>query len=66
MLNSNKPIVVPGVFDAIGAKIAQKVGFPAMFQTGYGTSATLFGMPDLGYRAGMALKDMKLYKLHIL
>ena len=49
MLNSNKPIVVPGVFDAIGAKIAQKVGFPAMFQTGYGTSATLFGMPDYGF-----------------
>lgn len=49
MLSSNKPIVVPGVFDAIGAKIAQKVGFPAMFQTGYGTSATLFGMPDYGF-----------------
>jgi len=49
MLSSSKPIVVPGVFDAIGAKIAQKVGFPAMFQTGYGTSATLFGMPDYGF-----------------
>ncbi len=49
MLSSNKPIVVPGVFDAIGAKIAQKVGFPAMFQTGYGTSATFFGMPDYGF-----------------
>ncbi|MFB5615772.1 MAG: oxaloacetate decarboxylase, partial [Nitrosopumilus sp.] len=32
-----------------GAKIAQKVGFDAMFQTGYGTSATLFGMPDYGF-----------------
>jgi len=25
------------------------VGFEAMFQTGYGTSATLFGMPDYGF-----------------
>ena len=46
MLKSKKPLVIPGVYDALGAKIAQKVGFDAMFQTGYGTSATLFGMPD--------------------
>ncbi len=49
MLKSSKPLVIPGVFDAIGAKIAQKAGFDAMFQTGYGTSATLFGMPDFGF-----------------
>lgn len=45
----SKPLVVPGVYDAIGARIAQKVGFKAMFQTGYGTSATLLGMPDYGF-----------------
>lgn len=49
MLKSKKPLVIPGVYDALGAKIAQKVGFNAMFQTGYGTSATLFGMPDYGF-----------------
>ena len=48
-LKSKKPLVIPGVYDALGAKIAQKVGFEAMFQTGYGTSATLFGMPDYGF-----------------
>ncbi len=47
--DKSKPLVVPGVYDAIGAKIAQKVGFEAMFQTGYGTSATLLGMPDYGF-----------------
>ena len=42
LINSKtKPLVIPGVYDAIGAKIAEKVGFDAMFQTGYGTSATL-------------------------
>lgn len=49
LLGRPKPLVIPGVYDAIGAKIAQKVGFEAMFQTGYGTSATLFGMPDYGF-----------------
>jgi 2,3-dimethylmalate lyase len=49
MLKANSPLVIPGVYDAIGAKIAEKVGFQAMFQTGFGTSATLFGMPDYGF-----------------
>lgn len=48
-LKVNKPLIIPGVYDAIGAKIAEKVGFEAMFQTGYGTSATLLGMPDYGF-----------------
>ena len=47
--DKSKPLVVPGVYDAIGARIAQKVGFEVMFQTGYGTSATLLGMPDYGF-----------------
>ncbi len=47
--NKSKPLVIPGVYDAIGAKIVEKIGFEAMFQTGYGTSATLLGMPDYGF-----------------
>lgn len=47
--DKSKPLVFPGVYDAITARIAQKVGFAAMFQTGYGTSATLLGMPDYGF-----------------
>jgi len=47
--DKSKSLVIPGVYDAIGAKIVEKVGFEAMFQTGYGTSATLFGMPDYGF-----------------
>jgi carboxyvinyl-carboxyphosphonate phosphorylmutase len=44
----NKIIVLPGVFDALSAKIAERVGFDAIFQTGYGSSAALLGMPDYG------------------
>jgi carboxyvinyl-carboxyphosphonate phosphorylmutase len=49
MYEKSKPLVFPGVYDAITARIAQKAGFEAMFQTGYGTSATLLGMPDYGF-----------------
>ena len=47
--DKSKPLVFPGVYDAITARIAQKAGFEAMFQTGYGTSAPLLGMPDYGF-----------------
>jgi carboxyvinyl-carboxyphosphonate phosphorylmutase len=46
--DSNKIVVLPGVFDALSAKIAEHVGFEAMFQTGYGSAAALLGMPDFG------------------
>jgi len=49
LLKKKGPLVIPGVYDAIGAKITERVGFSAMFQTGYGTSASLFGMPDYGF-----------------
>jgi 2,3-dimethylmalate lyase len=42
-------IVLPGVFDALSAKIVQHVGFEAMFQTGYGSAASLLGLPDFGF-----------------
>ena len=41
-------VVLPGVFDALSARIAEQVGFDAVFQTGYGSSAALLGMPDFG------------------
>jgi methylisocitrate lyase len=49
LLQRKDMLVIPGVYDAIGAKIAQKVGFETIFQTGYGTAATLLGMPDYGF-----------------
>jgi methylisocitrate lyase len=53
-------IVLPGVFDALSARIAQQVGFSAMFQTGYGSAAALLGMPDFGLlNAGETLDNAK-------
>lgn len=42
-------IVMPGVYDALGARLASEAGFAAIFQTGYGTSASMLGMPDYGF-----------------
>ena len=47
--DKTKIIILPGVFDALSARIAEQVGFDAMFQTGYGSSAALLGMPDFGF-----------------
>lgn len=44
-----EPAVIPGVYDAIGARIAERTGFKMIFQTGYGTSASMLGMPDYGF-----------------
>lgn len=40
--------VVPGIFDMISAKLADRAGFPALYMTGYGTVASLLGLPDAG------------------
>jgi 2,3-dimethylmalate lyase len=47
--DKKKIMVLPGVFDALSARIAEKVGFDAIFQTGYGSAAALLGMPDYGF-----------------
>jgi len=41
-------ILVPGVYDALSAKIAERVGFEVIFHTGYGTAASLLAQPDVG------------------
>ena len=49
LANDDDILILPGVYDALTAKIAEDVGFEAAFQTGYGTSASLLGMPDFGF-----------------
>lgn len=41
-------ILVPGVYDALSAKIAEQIGFGVIFHTGYGTAASLLAQPDVG------------------
>ncbi len=39
---------IPGVHDPLCARIAQQVGFKAVFLSGYASSAALLGAPDVG------------------
>ncbi|HUF42345.1 MAG TPA: isocitrate lyase/PEP mutase family protein, partial [Verrucomicrobiae bacterium] len=47
-LNSRGQLIMPGVYDALSAKIAARAGFDVIFITGYSLSATLLGEPDFG------------------
>ncbi len=42
-------LVAPGVFDMISARIADSMGFDALYMTGYGVSASYLGLPDAGF-----------------
>jgi 2-methylisocitrate lyase-like PEP mutase family enzyme len=41
-------ISAPGVFDMISARIADGMGFDALYMTGYGVVASYLGLPDAG------------------
>jgi 2-methylisocitrate lyase-like PEP mutase family enzyme len=47
LLNSKKMIVAPGAIDCITGRLIDQAGFPAVYMTGAGTSATM-GYPDYG------------------
>lgn len=42
-------LVLPGVYDALTAKIAAEVGFEALVMGGYSIAASRLGQPDVGY-----------------
>lgn len=41
-------ILAPGIFDLISALVADRIGFKALYVTGYGTVASYLGLPDAG------------------
>jgi 2-methylisocitrate lyase-like PEP mutase family enzyme len=41
-------VLAPGIYDMISALIADRMGFKALYVTGYGTVASYLGLPDAG------------------
>ena len=41
-------ILAPGVYDMISARIADRMGFNALYMTGYGVTFSYLGLPDAG------------------
>src|SRR6201996_3672319 len=48
LLDSGQTIVAPGAFDPLAARLVEEAGFPAVYMTGFRTSAALLGRPDVG------------------
>jgi len=48
LLSGTGPLVIPGVYDALSAKLAAEAGFGAVLVSGYCLSATRLGEPDVG------------------
>lgn len=48
LMKEKKALLLPGVYDALSAKLAVQAGFEVIFITGYSVSATLLGEPDFG------------------
>jgi 2,3-dimethylmalate lyase len=48
LLAQGDTIIAPGAYDALTARIIEQAGFPAIYMTGFGTSASLLGRPDVG------------------
>ncbi len=42
-------MVVPGAYDGVSARLVERAGFPVVYMTGYGVSASRLGLPDLGF-----------------
>src|SRR5574341_500334 len=49
ILQEGGALAFPGVYDALGAKLAEQAGFPLTFISGYSVAAPQLGLPDFGY-----------------
>lgn len=47
-LKAARPLVAPGVYDALSASIATEAGFSALYVSGAGVAYTRLGRPDIG------------------
>jgi methylisocitrate lyase len=57
ILDQAGSLAFAGVFDTLSAKLAQQVGFPMAFISGYSVAATAIGEPDLGLLTQTEITD---------
>jgi len=55
LLTQPGPLLVPGAYDALSARLVEHAGFDAVYMSGFGATASLLGMPDVGL---LSLPDM--------
>jgi 2,3-dimethylmalate lyase len=52
---------MPGVYDALSARLATRAGFEVLFVSGYSVSAAKLGTPDYGYLTQTEIADSARY-----
>ncbi|MEM0906323.1 MAG: isocitrate lyase/PEP mutase family protein [Pseudomonadota bacterium] len=48
-IEAGETILAPGVYDMLSALMADRLGFTALYVTGFGVSASHLGLPDAGF-----------------
>ena len=48
LADADAPLMLPGCYDALGARLIEQAGFDVAYMTGFGTAASLLGRPDVG------------------
>lgn len=56
-LRQKEILVLPGVYDALTAKLAAAAGFEGVVMGGYGVAASRLGEPDVGYLSMTEMTD---------
>ncbi|MCX6467672.1 MAG: oxaloacetate decarboxylase [Pseudonocardiales bacterium] len=57
LLAGGGPVVAPGAYDALSARLVEQAGFDVVYMTGFGTTASLIGRPDVGLLTGSEMVD---------
>jgi carboxyvinyl-carboxyphosphonate phosphorylmutase len=57
LLSAPTPLLAPGAYDALSARLIEQAGFDAVYMTGFGTTASLIGRPDVGLLTGTEMVD---------
>src|SRR5438132_8878383 len=57
LLEGPEIVQAPGAYDALSARIVEAAGFPAVYMTGYGSSAGLLARPDVGLLSAAEMVD---------
>jgi 2-methylisocitrate lyase-like PEP mutase family enzyme len=58
LIQQGRIMVVPGVYDVLSAKMAERAGFPSVVLTGYGVAASHLGEPDFGLLTQTEILDV--------
>ena len=57
-LAAHESVLMPGVWDALSAKLSAEAGFSTVFLSGYCVSGTLLGLPDFGLLTQTEMADV--------